>query len=196
MMDKKYLSRSERVTTMLQACIRAMNPAGSFTRQEAFRFLKLSKSLSRHSYTLFKELLKEKIIKVQIYKVYTLAPEIMRSMSMATEAFAEKNIEHSEKTQNIAKDAIDYLNHKLDRKFKATPKVQSQINARIREGVKAEDFKTVIDKKCKDWLGSKFAAYLRPETLFGTKFIGYLNEVEKQQKTEKMEAYAFDQYFK
>lgn len=34
----------------------------------------------------------------------------------------------------------------------------------------------MIDKKCSEWLGnSKMEQYLRPETLFGTKFEGYLN---------------------
>ena len=38
-----------------------------------------------------------------------------------------------------------------------------------------DDFKTVIDKKCDEWIGTEWEKYLRPETLFGTKFEGYLN---------------------
>ena len=38
-----------------------------------------------------------------------------------------------------------------------------------------EDFKTVIDKKSREWIGTEFEKFLRPETLFGTKFEGYLN---------------------
>lgn len=194
-MSKKYLPRKERVLGMLRACIRAMDPSGNFTRQEAFRDMDLNGLLSRHSYGLFKELIAEGAVIVCHYKVYSLSPEIMRSVGMSSEAFTEKEVEYSVKTLTVAKDTIDYLNHKLSRKFKATPKVQSMVNARIKEGAKSEDFKTVIDKKCKDWLGTKFAAYLRPETLFGTKFMSYLNELERQQKTEKMESYNFNRFF-
>ena len=33
----------------------------------------------------------------------------------------------------------------------------------------------MIDKKCNEWLGTDMEKYLRPETLFGTKFESYLN---------------------
>ena len=51
------------------------------------------------------------------------------------------------------------------------------IRARLREGFKYPDFERVIDAKYREWNGSpKMAKYLRPETLFGTKFDSYLNE--------------------
>lgn len=38
------------------------------------------------------------------------------------------------------------------------------------------DFQTVIDKMCGKWKGdAKMEDYLRPSTLFGPKFEGYLN---------------------
>ena len=40
-----------------------------------------------------------------------------------------------------------------------------------------EDFKAVIDYKVSEWKGTKMEDYLRPETLFGTKFESYLNSV-------------------
>ncbi len=72
---------------------------------------------------------------------------------------------------------VSYLNEKLGTKYKATTaKTKSVINGRFAEGFTVEDFKTVIDKKCAEWLGNeKMEKYLRPETLFGTKFEGYLN---------------------
>ena len=72
---------------------------------------------------------------------------------------------------------VSYLNEKAGTNYKATtPKTQSAIKARLAEGFTEEDFFTVIDKKCAEWLGdSKMEKYLRPETLFGTKFEGYLN---------------------
>jgi len=48
----------------------------------------------------------------------------------------------------------------------------------VNDGFTLEDFKTVIDKKCADWLNdAKMCKFLRPETLFGPKFEGYLNEI-------------------
>ena len=76
---------------------------------------------------------------------------------------------------------INYLNLKTNKNFKHnTSKTKSLIKARIKEGFAVEDFKEVIDKKTNEWLeDSKMNCYLRPETLFGTKFESYLNEKEK-----------------
>lgn len=73
---------------------------------------------------------------------------------------------------------VSYLNEKAGTKYKAsTAKTVSLIKARKGEGFTLDDFKAVIDKKCADWLGDeKMQRYLRPETLFGTKFESYLNE--------------------
>ena len=49
------------------------------------------------------------------------------------------------------------------------------IHTSLAEGHSVDDFMTVIDHKCAEWLGSGMAQYLRPQTLFGTKFEGYLN---------------------
>ena len=72
---------------------------------------------------------------------------------------------------------INYLNERLNSHYKVTTnKTQSQIRARFNEGFTLEDFKTVIDKKINEWNGTPMQKYLRPETLFGTKFEGYLNQ--------------------
>lgn len=72
---------------------------------------------------------------------------------------------------------VDYLNEKTHSNYRErTPKTKRLIEARMKEGFTLDDFKTVIDKKCADWLGdAKMQQYLRPETLFGTKFESYLN---------------------
>lgn len=72
---------------------------------------------------------------------------------------------------------VSYLNEKAGTAYKATTqKTQAVIKARLAEGFTIEDFMAVIDKKCAEWLGDpKMEKYLRPETLFGTKFEGYLN---------------------
>lgn len=73
---------------------------------------------------------------------------------------------------------IDYLNSKLGSQYSAKSKdSQKHIRARLKEGYKLEDFKHVIDVKCAEWAhDSRMASYLRPKTLFGTKFESYLNQ--------------------
>ena len=82
---------------------------------------------------------------------------------------------------NIYSSVIDYLNEKTERtgkeKYSSTStKTQTLIKARLREKYELEDFKIVIDKKCKEWLGTDMEKYLRPETLFGNKFESYLKQ--------------------
>ena len=86
----------------------------------------------------------------------------------------------------INKDIVEYLNLKTNSNYKhATEATVKIINARLKEGYTLEDFKTVIDKKTKQWLNDeKMSNFLRPLTLFGTKFESYLNE--KDVKTEKV----------
>lgn len=78
---------------------------------------------------------------------------------------------------DITEEIVSYLNQKLGTRYKTeTEKTRRLIRARIREGATLEDFRKVIDKKVKEWRGTKLEPYLRPETLFGTKFEGYLNQ--------------------
>ena len=85
----------------------------------------------------------------------------------------------ADKTKTI----VDYLNKKTDSHYKATtPKTKQLVQARLKEGFSVDDFKTVIDKKTATWLNdNKMNKYLRPLTLFGTKFEDYLNEKVKGQ---------------
>lgn len=55
-------------------------------------------------------------------------------------------------------------------------KTRSLIRARWAEGFALADFAAVIDTMVAAWGDDpKMSAYLRPETLFGTKFESYLN---------------------
>lgn len=72
---------------------------------------------------------------------------------------------------------IGYLNDKTGRNFREdNPKTISLIRARLRDGYRAIDIMRVIDTKCDEWLDTDMEKYLRPETLFGTKFENYLNQ--------------------
>ena len=72
---------------------------------------------------------------------------------------------------------IAYLNQKTGKSFKFVEKNVNFVKSRLKEGYTLEDFKQVIDLKVSQWLhDANMSKYLRPETLFGTKFEGYLNE--------------------
>ena len=80
---------------------------------------------------------------------------------------------------------IEYLNDKANKKYKyTTRKTQSMIRSRFNEEFNLEDFKSVIDIKSKEWMNTDMEKYLRPETLFGTKFESYLNQKELENVDE------------
>ena len=96
------------------------------------------------------------------------------------------------------KEIIEYLNQRTGKNYKYSSKAtQKHIRARTKEGFSLEDFKRVIDWKVSEWAGTDMEKYLRPETLFGTKFEGYLNaaplpkklkvEEEKESSTEAID---------
>lgn len=80
------------------------------------------------------------------------------------------------------KDIVEYLNNKIGAHYKPNgKKIKELIRARMNEGYTVEDFKTVIDKKFKSWGNDpKMSLYLRPSTLFGTRFGEYLNEYQAE----------------
>lgn len=82
------------------------------------------------------------------------------------------------------KEIIEHLNNSLGTNYKhTTVETRKHIKARFNQGFTIDDFKTVIDKKVLLWGNdTKMSAYLRPETLFGTKFEGYLNEIVSNAK--------------
>ena len=77
-------------------------------------------------------------------------------------------------------EVISYLNSKTGRSFNPSAKdTQRCIRARWNEGYRLEDFKAVVNGRCHKWLTDPdMVEYLRPSTLFGTKFEGYLQEAK------------------
>ena len=92
----------------------------------------------------------------------------------------EKKIDNALLAQ-AATQIIGRLNEQTGANYRPESKAtQTKIHARLAEGYTVEDFVAVIDKKCAEWLNDpKMRAYLRPETLFGTKFESYLNAPER-----------------
>ena len=104
-------------------------------------------------------------------------PPQLNTNILNTNLIKEEKYKKEEKCEIPYVEIIDYLNLKTKSHYKySTNKTIACIKARWNEGFMLEDFKKVIDNKSKEWLGDpKYENYLRPETLFGNKFEGYLN---------------------
>lgn len=86
---------------------------------------------------------------------------------------------------SIIKNIINYLNNKCNTGYRYTTRAtQDKIKARLNEGFTEDDFYTVIDVKCAEWKNDReMSKFLRPETLFGTKFESYLNQRQKKEES-------------
>lgn len=73
---------------------------------------------------------------------------------------------------------IHYLNEKTDSGYReSSRKSRSLIRAWWEQGFTLGDFQKVIDLKAAEWKRDpQYSRYLRPETLFGSKFEAYLNQ--------------------
>jgi uncharacterized phage protein (TIGR02220 family) len=100
----------------------------------------------------------------------------------------KKYIKNNKDILSVLSEVISYLNEKAGTKYRTQVlKTKSLIQARVKEGFEVDDFKSVIDTKVAEWKSDeKMSKYLRPETLFGTKFESYLNQSLKREK-EKIE---------
>lgn len=130
-------------------------------------------------------------------KVLQSNGDLLHCNTDVTKCNTEKEIE-IEKEKELDKDLdilsgkpddvsiiITYLNDKTGSHYKkSTRKTKDLINARKNEGFTVSDFQTVIDKKTKEWKGTDMEKYLRPVTLFGTKFESYLNQPVKRAPVE------------
>lgn len=112
-------------------------------------------------------------------KLLTSGKPSCKTNSKTNVSSAEEDKEEDkdiDKEKELYISIVSYLNEKAGTRYKpTTPKTKTAIHARLSEGFILDDFKTVIDKKCAEWTGTEFEKYLRPETLFGTKFESYLN---------------------
>lgn len=91
------------------------------------------------------------------------------------------------------KDVINYLNQQTGKHYKSTTKKnQTVIRARTDEGFTLDDFKQVVNNKVAEWTGTDMEKYLRPETLFGTKFEGYLNQESNNNQSTNQYTDAFE----
>lgn len=117
--------------------------------------------------------------KYQVEDVETYQQNNNKITTKEQQKNTNKNDKNDKNDKKIYKYIVEYLNRKCNKNFKHTTKsTQRLINARLNEGFTIEDFKKVINIKSSQWLGTDMEKYLRPQTLFGTKFESYLNENE------------------
>lgn len=80
-----------------------------------------------------------------------------------------------------ASTAITLLNSLCFKNFRPTAANLKHVNARLKEGYTFEEFKKVINFLQEKWGNdAKMRPYLRPETIFGTKFDSYLAEASDE----------------
>jgi len=86
---------------------------------------------------------------------------------------------NTEEVVPVSKEVLKYLNEKKPSKipFQINKTNLKDIESRIKEKFTMSDLKKVIDYKISEWKDDpKMKKYIRPETLFGSKFNGYLVE--------------------
>lgn len=135
------------------------------------QYIAIMSQLENVKDVVFKEKLQDRVSIRYPYGMHTTDTDIYSNTN-------NKDKEEEIKFSNTVKDIIDYLNTVCGTKYKyGTPKTRTCIRARLNEDFTVEDFKTVIDIKHAEWANDrKWSKFLRPETLFGTKFEAYLNQ--------------------
>ena len=88
----------------------------------------------------------------------------------------------TQKESSAVEQIVSCLNEKAGTAFRAsTRQTRKHIHARLAEGYSPQDFEAVIAYKVSKWKDDpRMQGYLRPETLFGAKFEGYLQEARQQ----------------
>lgn len=137
--------------------------------------------------------IQKRIIKIGgIQKDSTYSQKDMGVFTKRYEGGIQKGEENNTSINNtsinniyIVEQVIKHLNEITNSNYKSTTRTtRDKIIARLNEGFTLDDFIVVIDKKYWDWKDTKFEQYMRPETLFGTKFESYLNQPMKKKTTK------------
>lgn len=105
----------------------------------------------------------------------------------------KKWVYNTYKDWQLLSDIISYLNEKTNAAYRPdAKKTEALITVRWNERFGLENFKRVIDLKTAEWLHDPiWNKYLRPETLFGTRFESYLNQ-KTGKKTWREEDFDLD----
>lgn len=113
--------------------------------------------------------------------------ETIKSLKKEIEMLQKNNINASKEKANTIEvstsdipyeEIVQFLNEAAGTNYRSnSKKTRDLIKSRFNEGFTLEEFKKVIDNKTREWkYNTEMCKYLRPETLFGTKFESYLNQ--------------------
>jgi uncharacterized phage protein (TIGR02220 family) len=130
---------------------------------------------------------KEKEIKEKKSIMSPSAPVVADEKKSNPELFAVEApaVEEEISLTDLERNALTALNSICGKSFRPTKGNMKFIKARIKEGYKFEDFVKVINFKLDQWGNdTKMRTYLRPETIFGTKFDSYLAEASDERLKE------------
>jgi len=116
-----------------------------------------------------------------VEKPHVEKPSMDNRKLLSTEELSTNELSTEELNTDVNENVVEivnYLNSVTGKSYRhTTRKTKRLINARFNEGFSVDDFKKVIDTKNNEWgTNPKMSKYLRPETLFGTKFESYLNQ--------------------
>ena len=154
-LKKQYLSALDELANRIEYVINHIPE----NEMEQIRFLKIS------------DVIQNKENKVMlILKLYSLSDAVRIDKK------------ETQKESSAVEQIVSCLNEKAGTAFRAsTRQTQKHIRARLSEGYSPGDFEAVIAYKVSKWKDDpRMQGYLRPETLFGSKFEGYLQEARQQ----------------
>lgn len=122
--------------------------------------------------------------------VFSISQSIIQTTktTQVTKVKEPKKDKPNNDQQSLAINAIvTYLNEVTNKQYRTDNATTVRlIIARLNNGFTLEQFKYVIDVKAAHWMNSEMEKYLRPETLFGNKFEGYLNETFANNKPNEL----------
>lgn len=176
MFDGEFVTvkRGQKLTSVRKLCAR-----WSWSNDRTLKFLR---ALENEQMIKRESTKRRTLITLVNYGLYQDVPNTERTLNehRANTDPSQTTIKQLNNSIYIYSRVVEYLNDKAGTSFKSTTKkTQSCIKARQNEGYGFDDFVRVIDNKCEEWLGTDMQKFLRPETLFGNKFEGYLNQNKK-----------------
>lgn len=95
----------------------------------------------------------------------------------------ENNIISLEEARPVIEKIVSLLNDLLGTNYRVDDeKTCDLIRELLAKGYTQTDLECVVKKKCEEWKGTEQASWLKPATLFGANFDGYLNQLPKAKK--------------
>ena len=146
---------------------------------------------NRESIKNYWDKIKENTNEYERIRTYTNATNKDKDRDRDKNRDRDKDKESVPDVSSLPSFLISYLNEKAGTNYNVTKSVRQQVEGLIDSGYSADQIRTVIDRKCDEWLtDEKMRTYLRPSTLFGEKFGEYVSapvslSMEKQQDTER-----------